>query len=75
MSNNNSIKRKEFQQLKGVKSFFDKEALPEVKKDINEILEELDAEVAEYKKRVEENDRIILETMSYEQFLKLSRLV
>ncbi|MEM9687219.1 MAG: hypothetical protein AAF934_09910 [Bacteroidota bacterium] len=56
-------------------SFFDKETAPKVEKTIDECIEELNAELAENRKQVEEIRIEILTTMSYEQRLALANSV
>ncbi len=69
------LTKRDLQKIKGNKSVFDKETLSEVNKDIDELLKELDEKLAKQKKIIEENDRKILETMSYEELLSAIRLV
>lgn len=65
----------DLQKIKDNTPIFDKETLPELDKDIDEILEELDKEIAKNKKIIEEIDRVLLETLSSEQLEKLSATI
>ena len=71
--NDNNDKR-DLQKLRA-SSFFDKETSPKVEKTIDELLEELNQELAELRKTIEENDRFILENMSYEELIRAIELV
>ena len=71
----NLRKRKQQQKkLKTAPIFYEK-TLPKVGEDIDLICKKLDEELAEHKKMVEENNKEIMETMSYEAFLKVLQLV
>lgn len=74
MSSDDLKNRKELQKLRDSSFFYEKASLSKAKKDIDEIVEKLDKELAKNKKIVEENNKKILETVSYEQFLKLIQL-
>ena len=54
---------------------FDKEKLPKVKKNIDELIEELNKELVENRKVIAENERKIMETVSYEQYLSIIQLI
>ena len=73
--NDKERKKKDLQKLKDATPIFDEEIFPEVRKDIDVLLDKLSKELAENKKIIEENDREILKTISYEEFLRICRLV
>ena len=58
-----------------VSVLFDEEKLPKVKKNIDELIEELNRELTENKKIIAENERKIMETVSYEQYLSIIQLI
>ena len=76
MTHKDLREKKELQKkLKGTASIiFDEEKLPEISKDIDELLEELDKQLAENKKIIEKNTKEILATIPYEDFLRLAKL-
>ena len=77
MSDKDLRKKLELQQkLKKttISVIFDERNLPQVKKDIDEMVKKLDKELAEQRKIIAENDRIILEMGYGEEYLKFIRL-
>jgi len=70
------LTKKDLQEIKDYKtSIFDDETLPKVKKNIDKLLEELDKEIVENKKVISEIDRVLLDTMSYEELKKQANLI
>ncbi len=67
------LRKQKQEKLKAAPLFYER-TLPQVEEDIKLIGKRLDEKLAENKKKVKENDKIIMEVVSYEELLRLLQL-